>query len=85
MHFSSFLFNSERLYRAYIIRLVLLMIVSGLEFSCFLVIVFPILASNLLLKCDIGEFSYECAGHPGQFYLYIGKLLASNLLNQLFG
>ena len=66
---------SERLYRAFITRVLLLTVVAALEFTYFFSGLLPAITKSVNFKCTIGyTIKYECTGHPGQFYEYIGRV-----------
>ena len=72
---SCYLFYSEKLYRAYISRNVLLTVVATIEFSWYVVWCLPALSKSVYFKCHIGPLSYDCTGHPGQFYVLLGNYI----------
>ena len=63
--------SSEKLYRAYVSRNVMLTVVATLEFSYFLGLCLPALSKSVYFKCQIGPLHYDCTGHPGQFYVLL--------------
>ena len=72
-YFNLYLFYSESLYRAFIVRIVLLTVMASLEFTYFTLRLLPMISKSVTFRCDIGPLLYECTGHPGQFYAYLGK------------
>ena len=74
-------FHSERLYRAFIARVLLLTVVAALEFTYFSSSLLPAITKSVDFKCTIGyTIKYECTGHPGQFYEYLGRNTPKKIL-----
>jgi len=65
--------SSEKLYRAFVSRNVMLTVVATLEFGYFLGLCLPSLSKSVYFKCQIGPLHYDCTGHPGQFYVLLSS------------
>ena len=39
----------------------------------------PTITGSVDFRCSIGPLLYDCTGHPGQFYEYLGKKILINL------
>ena len=71
----SFFSTSEKLYRAYVSRNVMLTVIATVEFAWYVAYCLPLLSKSVYFKCQVGPLSYDCTGHPGTFYVYLGNYI----------
>ena len=49
--------------------------IATVEFVWYVAYCLPLLSKSVYFKCQVGPLSYDCTGHPGTFYVYLGNYI----------
>ena len=53
----------------------MLTVIATVEFVWYVAYCLPLLSKSVYFKCQVGPLSYDCTGHPGTFYVYLGNYI----------